>query len=92
VTVLAAVVFVVAVAVLVYVHRRTQRGLSERLVERQKMMDKQQKVIVRESKRTLLRAEEALALAEHVREDTRAIHAQTQAMLRSARTERHGAG
>lgn len=84
-TLLAFGLFLVAVVVMVLVHRKTQRELVERmdaqLLARQKSMEKQGRALIREHERTR-------RMAAKVVEDSRVLHKQIQTVLTDPKVQR----
>jgi hypothetical protein len=77
--------FVVAVIVMVLVHRHTQRQLVERmdasLLARQKSMEKQGRALIREHERTRRKADEVL-------KNSQSLHRQVQTVLTDDKIQR----
>ena len=78
-------IFVVAVIVMVHVHRHTQRQLVERmdtsLLARQKSMEKQGRALIREHERTRRKADEVL-------KNSQSLHRQVQTVLTDEKIQR----
>lgn len=84
-TALAFGLFLVAVAVMVLMHRRMQRQLVERMDEqllaRQKSMEKQGRALIREHERTRRKADEVL-------KNSQGLHRQIQTVLTDEKIQR----